>query len=240
MKANSYKNEVSKYEPEDISPINMTRQAVFTGNLNNINQNGLNLRGILYLLHHAFINRPATKKILGSQYSQEAISNQLPYNTVRAAAILAGEIQPLPDPVALLAHISCANVIFRRWSVQVYKSIICTDDEISSTCYTESVAKGEKKISVTYDLCDMANKYRPSWVDDTLLRNLRISCYGQLLPADIEQEILMPFDPLAEVKVALRNEGHYPTVRVSQDLLPTPATATSLTFLFLPSTSFFQ
>ena len=67
----------------------MTRQAVFTGSLNNITQNGFKLRRILYLLHHAFINRPATKKLLNCKYSQDAISNHLQYKVVRASAIIA-------------------------------------------------------------------------------------------------------------------------------------------------------
>jgi len=229
MKSNSYKNEVSKYDAQDISPINMSRQAVFTGNLNNMNQIGFNLRGILSLLHHAFLNRTATKKILETKYPANSNSH-LSYNVVRAAAILAGEIQPIPDPVALLAHISCANLIFRRWSAQVYKSTICTDDEIGGSCYAERVTKGGRKISVTYDLCDIAKSYRSSWSNSTLLTNLRVSCYGQLI-SDIPQDvtILMPFNPLQEVKAALQNEGYYPAVRVPKDLLPIPPTRSSTT-----------
>ena len=85
-----------------------------------------------------------------------------------------------------------------------------------------------KKISVTYDLCDLAKTYRSTWTGNTLLTKLRLSCYGQLLP-NIQQEvaILMPFNPLEEVKSALTNEGYYPTVRVSKDLLPTPPTRAS-------------
>ena len=229
MKSNSYKNEVSIYDAQDISPINMPRQAVFTGNVNNMNQIGFNLRGILSLLHHAFLNRTATKKILETKYPANA-NHHLSYNVVRAASILAKEIQPLPDPVALLAHISCANLIFRRWSTQVYKSSIKTDDEIGGSCYAERITKGERKISVTYDLCDIAKSYRSSWTNSTLLTNLRVLCYGQLIQ-DIPQDvaILMPFNPLQEVKAALQNEGYYPTVRVTKDLLPTPPARASST-----------
>ena len=34
----------------------------------------------------------------------------------------------------------------------MYKSSIKTDDKMGSTCYTENIVNGEKKMSVTYDL----------------------------------------------------------------------------------------
>mmetsp|Transcript_16202 Transcript_16202/g.34204 ORF Transcript_16202/g.34204 Transcript_16202/m.34204 type:complete len:130 (+) Transcript_16202:2645-3034(+) len=87
-------------------------------------------------------------------------------------------MQPLPDPVALMAHLSCANLIFRRWSVHMYNANIRTDDEIESTCYTSS---------------------------------------------GLEYIAPMPFDIVKEVRDTLKNEGFYPSVKVSGEMLPVPA-----------------
>lgn len=79
-------------------------------------------------------------------------SHTLSYNIVRATAVLAGELQPVPDPIALLAHINCANTIFRRWTIHNYDSTKRTDDELRATCYSESDVKGQKVMSIEYDL----------------------------------------------------------------------------------------
>ena len=94
------------------------------------------------------MNHPKTKKVLLNKYTQAELRNKLPYGTVRAAAILAREVQPLPDPVALLAFLSCANIIFRRWRVHLYNYQRRTDDELPTTCYTESEVKGQKVMLV--------------------------------------------------------------------------------------------
>lgn len=79
------------------------------------------------------MNRPRTKKILAQKYTPAELSDNLPYDVVRAAAVLAGELQPVPDPIALLSHLSCANLIFRRWTVHLYDPSTSTDDELPRT-----------------------------------------------------------------------------------------------------------
>ena len=60
-----------------------------------------------------FINRPATKKVLLLKYAKpgQLGDGSVSYNAVRAASILAGEIQPMPD---LLAHLGCSKAILNR------------------------------------------------------------------------------------------------------------------------------
>ncbi len=206
MKSESYKKEVKKYvnAPEKMSPINLWRQVVFKGS-NHINkEQGYNLHGVLLLLHHAFINRPAPNQILQKMYSVQELGDGLLYNIVRAAAIIAGKLHPLPDPTALLAHLSCANIIFRRWSVHLYSNRMRTDDELERTRYMESEVKGQRMISIRYDLCDVAESYR-TWTDEYLLKKLRLSCYGYLLPNARDQVMFsVPFNPIKEVKATLK------------------------------------
>ena len=156
MKSVSYKDELNRYDTAEVmSPINISRQAVYMDQNHNDGK-GFNLPGIILLIHHAFIIRPLTKKILLTKYQQADLSNNLPYNVVRATAILAGELQPLPDPIALLAHLSCANLIFRRWTIHLYDKKKRTDDELEGTRYVESIVKGRTVMSIDYDLSDLA------------------------------------------------------------------------------------
>ena len=217
MKSESYKEEVGKYAstPEACSPINLCRQAVAMGHNQMNKECGYNLPGILVLLHHAFINRSATRKILLKTTTQKQLAQKLPYNIVRAAAKVAGEIQPVPDPVSLLAYIGCANVIFRRWSVHLYNSNLRTDDEFPRSSYKMNETQSRRFISIDYNLCDMAKNYRITLTDENLLRKLRLSCHGYLLPALYDMaDTPTPFNPIEEVKLALGNKGYYPTVTV--------------------------
>jgi hypothetical protein len=195
---------------------------------------GFNLRGILLLLHHAFINRPPTKKILLQKYKKDGKSKELQggigYHIVRAAAILAGEMQPIPDPISLLAHLSCANLIFRRWTMHPYNSRNRKiDQELEGSCYVENTVKGRKEMSIQYDLCDLADEKRQtSMSGDGLLRKLTTSYYGNLLhdiPSDIDSPI--PFSPINEINVTLECRGFYPPLKVLADSLPALPTATS-------------
>ena len=79
------------------------------------------------------------------------------YDAVRAAAILAGEIQPVPD---LLAHLGCSKVILNRWTKRLHDRRSCTDDELKKSCYVESVRKGHTVVSIQYDLCDLVGERR--------------------------------------------------------------------------------
>ena len=98
MKSESYKKEVSLFSTREMaSPISVTR-----------NDMRYNLPGIILLVHHAFINRAATKKILLQKYKKPDNLVGLSYEIVRGAAVLAEELQPVPDPIALLAYLSCA------------------------------------------------------------------------------------------------------------------------------------
>lgn len=176
------------------------------------------------MLHHAFINRPATNKILRQKYKTPENLIGMSYDTVRAAAALAAELQPVPDPVALMAHLSCANHIFRRWSCYLYDKSKRTDDELDATCYTRDTAKKDHlAMSIEYDLCSLAGVYRPSWSKDSLVRKLRTAYYGALVAeCQIGARITTPFDPLEEVRAALENQGYYPSKKIAGDLLPDP------------------
>jgi len=220
MKSPSYNKEMKEYDKEKMSPVNFTRQAVFLGQNHNRTK-GYNLPGILILLHHTFINRSETRKLLLKKYKPECLSAGLAFTTVRAASILAGEIHPVPDPISIMAHISCCSLIFRRWSVHVYSSLHRTDDELEATCYLESEVKGRTGMSVQYNLCNVAKVYKSSWTDESLLTKLKVSCYGFLLPSvEVGDGTPMPFNPFHEVKEALRNQGFYPSVKVLSELLP--------------------
>jgi len=162
IKSASYKNELRRYnnDLDVMSPIELKRRAVFINQHHN-DEAGFNLPGILLFIHHAFINWPATKKILNDRYTPDILRNGLPYKVVRAAAILAGELQPLSDPPALLAHLSCANFHFRRWTVHPYSGKRA-DNELNNTSYKESEVKGQKVMSIDYNLCEVAKGYRQS------------------------------------------------------------------------------
>ena len=230
LKSTSYKSDVERYDAKLISPVNMTRQAVFATQNHN-SQAGYNLPGILLLFHHAFINRPATKKILLKKYGeQNELRQKIPYDVVRAAAIIAGELQPVPDPVALLNHMSCAGLVFRRWTGHLYGGSKRTDDELEETCYTRSEVKGQQMISIDYNLCDVAKVYRPSYTHESLIRKLKHSKYGSLLPDAITEEAInaMPFNPIEEIKLALEHGGFYPSIKVSEELLPSPTVKSSV------------
>jgi len=215
---------VREYAPIAISPIKLTRQAVIMG-VNHNAYKGLNLPGIIILLHHAFINRSATKKILLNRYTPEELSDSLPYDVVRASAILAGELHPLPDPVALLCHLSCANLLFRRWTVHLNSSTIQTDDELEASCYSIDEIKGEKVVSIKYDLHDLLATTRNALNDESLLRCVKQSYYGYLLPTiDSCKNAPMPFNPFNEIKRTTAFHGFYPLVKVPKNLLPNQVT----------------
>ena len=99
------------------------------------------------------------------------------YDAVRAAAILAGEIQPMPD---LLAHLGCSKVILNRWTKRLHDRRSCTDDELKKSCYVESVRKGHTVVSIQYDLCDLDNKgFRWSGLrNEDLAKKLRLDYCG--------------------------------------------------------------
>lgn len=115
------------------------------------------------------------------------------FNTVRDVAILAEENHPLPDPIALMAHLSAANLIFRRWSVLLHNKINRTYNELGGTHYEVNEVKGQKTVSISHNLCDVARGYRASWDESTLERMLKQSCYASLLPYDASG-VHMPFN----------------------------------------------
>ena len=173
---------IKKYTTlEMTSPIKPTQRTVFVDQNSSI-QTGYNLPDILLNLHHAFINPPANKNILLKKYTAVDLIAELPCNVVRAAAILSGELQPLPNLTALMAYLSCANLIYRRWSVYLYDHTKRTNNELKHTCYTESKVKGQNVISVVYNLCTVVKKYCQSVGDIFLIKALRDRCYGSLLP----------------------------------------------------------
>ena len=137
-----------------------------------------------------------TKKILLNKYSPKELGARLSYITVRAASILAGELQPIPDPIALIAYLSCSDILWRRWGVQVYDSNEQTDAKSVGTCYSMNEVKGQSTMSIQYNPCDVENVHRQSWSKTTLTRKLRQSCYGNLLSEkDFEVNEAIPFDP---------------------------------------------
>jgi hypothetical protein len=229
MKSESYKKEASKYTVNQRSPVNLTRKAVFAGQ-NHTGEKGYNLSGVLLLMHHVFINRPATKKILLKRYEPSELGDCIKYDVVRAAALLAGEMHPLPDPVALLLYLSCANLAFRRWGVHVYSKTIRTDDELKSTPYNITVEKGERVMSIQFDLCGVAPT-RNALDDRSLHTKLKQSCYGALLPTSESCELIpMPFNPFIETRNAIVGGcGYYPTVKVSAEHLPQGVTQSDTT-----------
>ena len=242
MKSPAYKKEVDQYARKaDVSPISLTPQTVFINQSYNT-QGGYNLPGILLLLNHAFINRPLTRKFLlmkdpstkQSKYTTADLSKGLPFDVVRAAAILAGELHPVPDPISLLSYLSCANIIFRRWTIKVYDSGISTNDELRTSCYRQSEVRGQTEMSVDYDLSTFADTHRQQSLDvPSLARALRTSQYGNILPAnmDVFDRVKLPFDPVEEIQMALSHRGYYPSITVSSASLPSlpvPTTAPSV------------
>ena len=172
LRSRSYKDAVKEHLPLDVSPVKFSQKAVLMGQ-HHSSDTGYNLLGMLLLLHHAFINRPATKKVLMLMYKNaaELSDGSLSYDTVRAAAMLAGELLPVPDPIALMAHLSCANLILRRWGVQPYNTDHHTDKELRRTCYTERMVKGQTVMAIQYDLCgDLAKGFRSSNICMRLLQ----------------------------------------------------------------------
>ena len=137
---------------------------------------------------------------------------------VRAAAILARELQPLPDPVALIAHLSCANLILRRWFVHLYAGI-STDDELKASCYRESIKKGRTIMFIEYDLCELAKERQSRLSGDNLMRELTTRYYGNLLP-DAPMPFTHIFEPIDVIKDTLKNGGICPRAKVLQYLLP--------------------
>ena len=96
-------------------------------------------------------------------------------------------------------------------------------------------------MSVEYDLCRLAEGYRSSWDESTLITALRTEYYGALLEqsqletraallaASQEQSVaLAPFDVLKVVGDALHNQGYYPSVQVPGAMLPDPPPLPSL------------
>jgi len=67
----------------------MTQQAVFNGQNHN-SLRGYNLSGVIIFLHHVFMNRAATKKIISKKYNLNQLSDELGYNGVQAGVILGG------------------------------------------------------------------------------------------------------------------------------------------------------
>ena len=65
MKSTSYRDEARRYDMSLISPIKTARRAVFMDEKANVSYN---LPGLLLLLHHAFMNRSLTKKVLVKRY----------------------------------------------------------------------------------------------------------------------------------------------------------------------------
>ena len=100
----------------------------------------------------------------------------------------------------------------------LHNKINRTDNELGGTHYEVNEVKGQKTVSISHNLCDVARGYRASWDESTLERMLKQSCYASLLPYDASC-IHMPFDPLVEIKVCL---GLCPPVKVSSDVLPPP------------------
>ena len=222
IKSVSYKDELRRLgnDLETISPIKLKRRATFMNQKHN-SETGLNLLGMVLLIHHAFINRTATKKVLRKRYEAKDLSNGLSYNVVRASSILAGELQPVPDPPSLLAYLSCANLIFRRWTVNPYSNSR-TDDELKLTSYREDDVKGNKVMSIDFDLCGMVEKgHRQSLNDRTLIAKMN-QRYGALLQHNQQTGTALPFIPIVEVKTALNNQGFYPSLKVMGGDLPTP------------------
>ena len=68
--------------------------------------------------------------------------------------------------------------------------------------------------------------------DKALVKQLRASQYGCLLPDardddeedddDFYNDDTLPFNLIEEVRKTLHNQGYYPSVKVSGELLPTP------------------
>lgn len=95
-----------------------------------------------------------------------------------------------------------------------------TEDELGATRYTINENRGEKSTSIQCDLCYLTGRRMLSLSDASLIRELQQSCYGNLLPATFETNNPMPFNPIHEIKEALKREGYSPRVKVPANLLP--------------------
>ena len=227
LKSRAYKQDVVRYGATESSPLKI-RDYTFVGNNHQDEESGLNLPGVLMLLHHAFINRPKTRKLLLQRYSSSELGVAIPYNVVRAVAALAGELQPVPDPISLLARLSCANFVLRQWTCFVYQENIIpkpqSSDELKGTCYVMTTSKGRRRINVDYALTDIASRRcRNKRTREQLRTLLRDRKYGALFDKKrLETNVTMPFNPLDEVDLALNADGLYPSMKVASNLLPQP------------------
>ena len=61
LKSSSYHDEIGKCEAKKVSPVRFSRRAGFRDQ-NTDGDDGFNLRGIVLLLHHAFINRETNQE----------------------------------------------------------------------------------------------------------------------------------------------------------------------------------
>ena len=84
--------------------------------------------------------------------------------------------------------------------------------------------KGKKVVSIEYSLYNIGKKYREKIDDDEqIVSKVKDKCYGGLLPsADVGNSIVIPFNPIEEIRTALINGGYYPTIKVKAEMLPPP------------------
>lgn len=95
-----------------------TRVATYGLTYSKSRDKGFNLPGILMLLHRAFMSRPATNKVLLKQYTKDDLSISMPYNIVRAAAILGEEVRARPSCAHgsfVLCKFILSEMEFQNW-----------------------------------------------------------------------------------------------------------------------------
>mmetsp|Transcript_29282 Transcript_29282/g.33629 ORF Transcript_29282/g.33629 Transcript_29282/m.33629 type:complete len:659 (+) Transcript_29282:2-1978(+) len=242
LTSDDYKRCVSKYNPEDCSPMILT-PVIFDDDSsdNTLQQSSLNLCGIIivFLLNmsrrthtSAQLRRyfPDKAQMFDQFFQGEKMSDT--YGIVRAAAILAGEEHQLPDPIALLSRIACANRVFQQMTVNVYQNVVTPQvghGELDNTPYIipNDAELTNTSCSIDYGISSLQTTKLKLYVkkygfDENVQVQFKNNLYGSII--DIQQlEGKKPwmFDVADVIINTIMNNGITPTDRIKgADIIP--------------------
>jgi len=212
------------YSPVILDPVGFTPEADNTNN-----KSGLNLCGILAVFGVMMVQRKNTRRLLGRIYSPSDTASffpsTVPYDVVRGASLLACEPALAPDPIAILARLSCCNFVLKQWMFSPYVDEIVPalgKEELAQTAYDIPSKLGRgKECLVDYSLVSLAKKLKGAKGDVELVRSyLERNRYGSLFTREqLVGDEKWLFLPLEEVMKAIGENGLSPSVKVSSDLL---------------------
>ena len=200
---------------------------------NKDNKSGYNLSGMLLCHGVMMINKKETRRLLSRKYSPSEMlaffPDKIPYDVIRAAAYLAGERVPVPDPIATLSHLSCSDYVLHLWLRRPYQSSIepaVGEDELVQTSYVipKKMTKGNTKCSVEYSLLSVAKRLARVGDNSEMTREILESTrFGRIFSSyQFRGDSKWLFPPLDEVAKTVASKGLYPSPQVPADLvLPT-------------------